>query len=479
MGDARPGLFSLNRTLSRGAYAATGIVLMAVKYGIDRTIAAMGHRTWDPWSYFMWPGAETVGVAGLSTADRRLALSLLLIALPFVVAGVILTVQRLRAVDLPLPFVILFFVPLLNVALFFVLLFAPDARRDNPRPPAELPRPKNWDAQADELWRRGRGFGRAASLAWIVSVPATFLLLLVGVTVLKNYGWGVFVGVPFLLGFLSVVVFTRRGPRSWHDCVMVMLGSIGLTALTILLVAFEGIVCLLMALPIALVLSWFGAFVAYTIQRQRWNASRIASLCLTLFALAPALMAAERADAPAAELRAVVTKIVVAAPAELVWKRVVSFPPIPPPHEWLFAAGVAAPLAAEIDGAGAGAVRRCLFTTGAFVEPIDVWDEPHLLHFAVTGQPPPMKEWSPYQIHPPHLDGFLVSRAGQFRIEPLAGGRTLLEGTTWYENRMWPAAYWSLWSDAFIHAIHRRVLDHVGALAEEDARANDRSPRPR
>jgi hypothetical protein len=478
MADARPGLFSLNRPLSRGAYAAAGVVLMAVKYWVDHAIARFDRREWMPWSYFMWPGAETVGVAGLSSADRRLALSLLLVALPFVVAGVILTVQRLRAVELPVAFLILFFVPLLNVALFFVLLFAPDAGRIERRPPRELPRPKNWDAEAAELWRRGGSFGRAATLAWIVTVPATLLLLLLGVTVLRNYGWGVFVGIPFLLGFLSVVVFTRGGPRSWNDCVLVMLGSIGLTALTIVLVAFEGLVCLLMALPIALMLSWFGAYVAYTIQRQRWNAQRIASLCLTLFALAPALMAAERADAPEPELRAVVTSVVVAAPPELVWKRVVSFPPIPPPQEWLFAAGIAAPLSAEIDGAGAGAIRRCVFTTGAFVEPIDRWDEPRLLHFAVTGQPPPMREWSPYAIHPPHLDGFLVSRAGQFRLEPLADGRTLLEGTTWYSNRMWPACYWNLWSDAFIHAIHRRVLDHVGAIAQADARAQD-LPMPR
>jgi hypothetical protein len=39
-------------------------------------------------------------------------------------------------------------------------------------------------------------------------------------------------------------------------------------------------------------------------------------------------------------------------------------------------------------------------------------------------------------------------------------------GTTWYTNRMWPAAYWSLWSDAIIHRIHGRVLRHIQQLAE-------------
>ena len=74
-------------------------------------------------------------------------------------------------------------------------------------------------------------------------------------------------------------------------------------------------------------------------------------------------------------------------------------------------------------------------------------------------------------VHPPHLDGFLRSRRGEFRLIPLPGGRTLLRGTTWYENRMWPAAYWRLWSDELIGSIHERVLAHVARWAEADHRA--------
>ncbi len=79
-----------------------------------------------------------------------------------------------------------------------------------------------------------------------------------------------------------------------------------------------------------------------------------------------------------------------------------------------------------------------------------------------------MREVSPWgEVHPPHLDGFLRSRRGEFRLRPLEGGRTLLEGTTVYENRMWPAPYWGAWSDELIHTIHRRVLRHIAAQAEE------------
>lgn len=30
-----------------------------------------------------------------------------------------------------------------------------------------------------------------------------------------------------------------------------------------------------------------------------------------------------------------------------------------------------------------------------------------------------------------------------------------------YRHRLWPSAYWRLWSDAIIHRIHMRVLRHI------------------
>jgi hypothetical protein len=87
--------------------------------------------------------------------------------------------------------------------------------------------------------------------------------------------------------------------------------------------------------------------------------------------------------------------------------------------------------------------------------------------FDVIASPPPMQEWSPYRhVHPPHLDGYMRSVRGEFRLEVLAGGGTRLYGTTWYHLDVFPTAYWSFWSDAIVHAIHRRVLDHIKARSE-------------
>jgi hypothetical protein len=163
----------------------------------------------------------------------------------------------------------------------------------------------------------------------------------------------------------------------------------------------------------------------------------------------------------------VTSSVEIDAPPEKVWDHVVSFSELPPPHELLFRAGIAYPIRARIYGTGVGAERHCEFSTGPFVEPIEVWDAPRLLKFSVMQNPAPMQEWTPYRdVHPAHLDGFLASQAGQFHLVPLDGGRTRLEGTTWYYHHMWPATYWSWWSDYIIHKIHLRVLRHVKQLAE-------------
>ena len=79
-----------------------------------------------------------------------------------------------------------------------------------------------------------------------------------------------------------------------------------------------------------------------------------------------------------------------------------------------------------------------------------------------------MRELSPYDIRPRHLDGYFRTTAGQFLLEPTPSGGTRLRGRTYYQLDMMPTAYWSLWADDIIHRIHLRVLRHVAHVAESD-----------
>ena len=294
--------------------------------------------------------------------------------------------------------------------------------------------------------------------AVVITAVLGALFAALSITVLGSYGWALFVGMPFCLGVLAACL---REPGSLARAFGVAVAATVLTGVLIIAVALDGAICVLMALPLALPLALVGALTAWLARRKAARPPRTFALALVVLPLA---MGAE-ADRPPA-LHAVTTSVVVDAPPETVWRRVVAFPPLPEPRAMHFRAGIAYPRSATISGRGVGAVRRCRFSTGDFVEPITVWDEPRRLAFAVTEQPAPMRELSFWgEVHPPHLDGFLRSRRGEFRLIPLPGGRTLLRGTTWYENRMWPAGYWRLWSDELIGSIHERVLSHIARLA--------------
>src|SRR5262249_49019262 len=113
-----------------------------VKYGIDLFVATFFfHRPWEIWNYF-FPGG--IDVLSMTFEDKLFFFTLLILALPFIWVGVVLTMRRLRAAQLPVQLVKLFFVPFLNVLLFGLLCLLPTqeleplkltADSDSDRPP--------------------------------------------------------------------------------------------------------------------------------------------------------------------------------------------------------------------------------------------------------------------------------------------------------------------------------------------------------
>ena len=292
-------------------------------------------------------------------------------------------------------------------------------------------------------------------LVWAWVVFTGVFLILTGL-----YGWTLFVVMPILLG--GVVAVCSGSETAGQAMLRGALANVVVSAL-FLLAGAEGLICIAMALPLTTPLGGFGGWVAYSLKAR--GATTVMPVALVLL---PAGMTGidMTAKAPLFEVR---TAIEINAPPEMVWKHVTSFSDLAEPADWYFRAGLAYPKRASIDGVGVGAVRRCEFSTGAFVEPIEVWEAPRLLRFSVTENPPPMHEWSPYaNLVPRHLNGYMISKRGQFELHPLPGGRTRLEGTTWYVHSFWPSQYWRLWSDAIIHRIHTRVLTHIRGLAESE-----------
>jgi hypothetical protein len=228
--------------------------------------------------------------------------------------------------------------------------------------------------------------------------------------------------------------------------------------------------CLLMAAPIAMFLALLGGLIGLVIQTHHWGAHHRPAMLRAILFFLPSAFFGEHAAALKPPDFVVHSAVEINAPPEVVWHQVIAFAEIPPPQELLFRAGIAYPIRAEISRLGVGATRLCIFSTGVFEEPITVWDEPRLLKFTVSKNPAPLNELSPYKnIHAPHLHGYFISHGGQFLLTALPGGRTRLEGTTWYRHTMWPATYWGWWSNYVICRIHMRVLNHIRDRAESQS----------
>lgn len=464
-------------------YLLTGVGLSCVKMAIDLAIAERIFQR--PWALrrYVFPG-EVLNLDTLTVDDRNFALAMTAAALPFVIIGVTLTVRRLRDAGKPLWPVVLFFLPLpFNVISLLVIAALPSKPFDVASAlqdlPGEAAEPKKGDVLVigpePPVMALGAMLPENDFLCGLASIvitlPITALFGFLSINLLDTYGWGLFIGLPFAMPMLSVIIFGLRKPRGPAACLLMGWGWIALAFLMMVVFAFEGIVCLILLLPLAIPIVTLGAVVGYYIALIPWSSRSLGPLLLIL-GIVPTLIGAEGVMPRERPLFSVTTVTDVDAPPEVVWKHVVTVSELPPPDDWIFRTGIAYPVRATIDGHGPGAMRRCEFSTGAFEEPIEVWDEPHRLAFSVISSPPPMKEWSPFvDIHPPHLDNYLVSRRGEFRLTSLGPGRTRLEGTTWYHHSMWPAAYWKIWSDGIIRRIHGQVLKHVKRQAEAETRS--------
>lgn len=291
-----------------------------------------------------------------------------------------------------------------------------------------------------------------------------FTIGYLSIEVLGAYGWTVFFYAPVIIGFLPGYIVSKKVKISKIRTYQLGYITITLACFLMMAFAFEGAICLVMALPIFILSSMLGSFFAFRITTKQFDDPAFISVFLLVFSLS--FLSFDYSN-KAEKLIAVKTSIEINASAQRVWDNVVSFDQIPEPTSWMFKTGIAYPTDAVIVGKGIGAIRRCNFTTGNFVEPITTWDEPNLLQFSVTEQPAPMTEINPFwNIEPAHLDGYFKSYKGEFKLTVLSDSRTKLEGTTWYRVDIQPEFYWKLWSNFIVHRIHERVLDHIKSESE-------------
>jgi uncharacterized membrane protein YhaH (DUF805 family) len=446
-------LFTFQGRVTRRRYLLLGAFFLVLKFVIDSAVAAHFGHPWHIWNYVIPP--PDITLFGLAGPQRRFYLVLWAIAVPFFWIGISLTVRRLRDAAMRLGWLFLFFVPGANFTLFLYLSLAPGRSLV---PESDVAVPDGYSKPHVPVW-----------LGVIIAAALGLALVFLGADIFAKYAWSLFLGVPFVTGFVASWLLNARSLHSRSETVWVCIATPVVIGIALIGFRLEGLACLVMVLPLALPFSIAGGLFAFYCIEGRTRPLTPPGLTVCV-AILPLLMFAEHIIDFQPPVEPVVTTVIIHAPVAEVWKNVIAFPPLDPPKDLIFRTGIAYPIGAVIHGAGPGAVRYCRFSTGDFVEPITTWDENHLLAFSVAAQPPAMHEIGFGKVATPHVDrNYMRSQHGQFRLVALDANTTLLEGTTWYQDYFWPQIYWRSWSDAIVHRIHQRVLEHVKRISEAEA----------
>ena len=301
----------------------------------------------------------------------------------------------------------------------------------------------------------------------LITLIVSAILGYIEIGIFREYGWTVFIIIPFIIGFLPPFIYGRQTEIKKKESYKLSFQTLGIALVLLLLFAIEGIICIAMTLPLTGLLVWIGSYLGYKVNSGKWI--NTTNTTIGLFFICVSTMSFDYIN-KSENLIPVKTTIIVNAPIDKVWENVVTFNKIDEPTDWIFKTGISYPTNATIEGTGVGAIRYCNFSTGSFVEPITIWNEPNLLQFDVKEQPIPMNEFNPFwDIHPPHLDGYFKSYKGQFKLTKIDENKTELEGTTWYKVDIKPEIYWKTWSDFIIHRIHKRVLNHIKIETENQS----------
>src|SRR5262249_8143943 len=156
-------------------------------------------RIWTP-LFYLRPFGTFVYSLMRAKGDAVFPFTMLLIALPFVWLGLAMTVQRLRDAGRPLWYACFFFLPVINFPALLVFSAYPSVQQQ-PCKDEAAPWP---NVRPLDRWIP-RSKWQSALIAIGIAVVLGFLLTMVGTQVIKSYGWGLFVALPFCLGLFTVL----------------------------------------------------------------------------------------------------------------------------------------------------------------------------------------------------------------------------------------------------------------------------------
>lgn len=232
--------------------------------------------------------------------------------------------------------------------------------------------------------------------AVIIAIPVGYALLMrviFGLDIIKDFvrvmSITFLLSVPFIIGFLTVALSSRKDAVRLSYAVLAPWVPIGVFFLITLMLAIEGWACWIMILPVFMGFSTLGGLFARFIIRwkRKPNKLQVSLVMLLPFALAP--FEDLLPDLPARY--EAYTCIDIHAPADRIWANVVRVRPIreQEDHGTLTSfLGFPRPIRAELDYAGVGGSRQAIFSKSLiFKEVVLEYIDQKKMHFSITANP--------------------------------------------------------------------------------------------
>ena len=267
------------------------------------------------------------------------------------------------------------------------------------------------------------------------------------------------------IGSLLTVLVDPRAEKSFTQLLSYAVLTVGIICMLTVILFTEGIVCIIMAIPIFAPGIMLGIFFAATTLKwwqNRYGAFMVVALPLLVLPLEI------RMDWPDYQGH-VSTEVIIDAAPDVVWANTVEIPAIDPAslrftpsHNLMF---FPHPIDARLDRHGSGATRFLRWSGGIhFREHITLWDQNRRLGWTFGFDPDSIPAEIDSHLRPDSETSKLLR--GEYVLEPLADGRTRLVLTTHYEVSLPWNGYGRLWANRLLTDFHTVVLDVVKERSE-------------
>jgi hypothetical protein len=243
-----------------------------------------------------------------------------------------------------------------------------------------------------------------------------------------EFGWVMFVVVPFVSGF-AVGAVVRRPKRILACC---LTGGI-ITFSVMLFTGWEGIICCAMSLPLVAVGVAIGAYIGYQVRgRVIDNLPAPAKTTMFLLLVCPLFIAAaehiERPYRAVQQHEVFTTETTIQASPERTWDLVAQMQRLDGPRPFLLRVGLPTPTRCELDRAGVGGRRVCYFDSGIIAQAVTDWQRPTFMGLRVTESTLPGRHWLTF-----------IDASYELSAE---GTQTRVVRHTTIGTRLYPLWYW-------------------------------------